>query len=315
MLFNTFWDLIAEVKKYPKTKLCVAAAADENVLLAVKDALGTGIVDPFLVGDMERIWNISVKISLDLRGIKIINESNPLEASRQAVRLVGGGGADVLMKGMINSSDFLRAVIQPENGLATGKILSHLAIFEVPGLNRFLFKTDGGLNIAPDLDQKIKIKANAVDFLRAIGINRPRVAVLSTDPAGGERLPSAADAGKIKALAGSGGLQEAIVEGPIDMGIAVDYGEAVRQGLNGPVAGKADLFVVPNIEVGNAFGKAVIYFAGGKMAGLVLGAARPVILTSRGDSPFSKLSSISFACYYMMKYKSDPDKTRGDSYD
>lgn len=301
MLFNTFWDLIAEVRKYPKKRLCVAAAADDTVLRAVKDAVATGIVDAILVGDMERIWNISVKISLDLRNIMVINESSPTKAANEAVRLVAEGGADILMKGMVNSSDFLRAVIQSGNGLVAGGILSHLAIFEVPGLNRLIFVTDGGLNIAPGLDQKVGITLNAIRFLQNVGIDQPRVAVLSTEQIRGGRLSSAEDAVKIKALAAEGKMEGALVEGPMDISTAVDYGEALRQGVDSPVAGKADLFIVPNIEVGNVFGKSILHLAGGKMAGLVLGAAKPVILTSRGDTPFSKLSSLAVACYFMMK--------------
>ncbi|MFZ5633774.1 MAG: phosphate acyltransferase [Bacillota bacterium] len=302
-MFSTYRELIAEVKRLPRMRLCVAAATDEMVLLAVKNAVSEGIVDPILVGDVERIWKIALKISFYPRGIKVINESNPIEAARLAVRLVSSGEADVLMKGMINSSDFLRAVLQPEWELVTGSILSHLAIYEVPGFNRLIYMTDGGLNISPDLEQKQKLTANAVAFLRTIGIKQPRVAVLSTELMGGGRLHSAAEAEKLKAMAMEGKLGEAVVDGPMDLGTAVNYGEAEMQGLDSPVAGKADLLVVPNIESGNVLGKAIIHFAGGKMAGLVIGASKPIVLTSRAETPFGKLTSIAFACYYSHRKK------------
>lgn len=302
-MFSTFWDLISEAKKFPKIKLCVAPADDEAVLLAVKDAVSEGFVEPVLVGDADKIWNISVKISLDLSGIEIIDESNPIEATHLAVRIVGGDQADVLMKGMVNSSDFLRAVIRPEYGLAEGNILSHLAIFEISGFNRLIFKTDGGLNISPNLDQKKQITVNAVEFMRTIGIDTPGVAVLSPALVSGGKLDSAVDAQELKAMAERGQIMGAFVEGPIDLGPAVDSREAKLLGIEGPVAGRADLLVVPNIEVGNILGKTIIHFAGGKMAGLVVGARKPIVLTSRAESAFGKLSSVSFACYYMMKYK------------
>ncbi|MFZ5651512.1 MAG: phosphate acyltransferase [Bacillota bacterium] len=300
-MFTTFRDLIAEVRKYPKMRLCVAAAADEMVLLAVKDAINAGFVDPILVGDMERIWRISLKISFYPRGVRIINESNPVVAARTAVGLMGSGEADVLMKGMVNSSDFLRAVLHSGHGLASGSILSHLGIFEVPGYNRLIYMTDGGLNISPDLDQKKKIIANAVSFLRAIGIEKPRVAVISAESMDSGRMQSAVDAGILKSVAAEGLFGECHVEGPIDLGAALDIGEAESREVESPVAGKADLIVVPGIEVGNLMGKTIIHFGGGKMSGLVIGASKPIVLTSRAETPFGKLSSIAFACYYNIK--------------
>lgn len=300
-MFTTFRDLIAEVRKYPKMRLCVAAAADEMVLLAVKDAINAGFVEPILVGDMERIWRISLKISFYPRGVKIINESNPVEAARTAVGLVGSGEADVLMKGMVNSSDFLRAVLQSHHGLVKGNILSHLGIFEIPGFNRLIYMTDGGLNISPELDQKKKIVASAVDFLRTIGIDQPRVAVITGESIRGGKMQSAVDAGILKDLASEGFFGRCHLEGPVDLGPALDIEEAEAQGMESPVAGKTDLLVVPSIEVGNIMGKTIIHFAGGKMSGLVIGASRPIVLTSRAETPFGKLSSVAFACYYNIK--------------
>lgn len=301
MAFSTFRELISEVKRLPRMRLCVAAATDEMVLQAVKNAVSEGFVDPILVGDVERIWKICLKISFSPGGVKMINESNPIEAARLAVQLVNSGGADVLMKGMINSSDFLRAVLRPEYSLATGSVLSHLAIYEIPGFTRLIYMTDGGLNISPGPDQKKRITANAVDFLKAIGISRPKVAVLSPELMVDGSLPAASDAEKIKAMAAEGQIEGADIDGPMDLGAAINYEEAELHGAGSPVAGRADLLVVPNIESGNVLGKTITHFAGGKMAGLVVGASRPIVLTSRAETPFGKLSSIAFACYYSIK--------------
>jgi len=308
-MFNTFREVIAEVKRHPRMKLCVAAAADEMVLQAVKDAVNAGFIDPILVGSEEKIWKLSLKVSLDMKGVEIINEANPVEAARRAAQITGSGGADVLMKGMVNSSDFLRAVLKPDQGLTTGRALSHLGIFEIPGFNRLIFMTDGGLIISPDLEQKKQIILNALDFLQVIGLDTPRVAVLSAESMSGGTIQSAEDAKKIRQLALEGYFGKSVVEGPVPLGPAIDIEEALLQGMDSPDAGKADLLVVPGIEVGNVMGKTIIHFAGGRMAGLVIGAAKPMVLTSRAETPFGKLSSIAFACYYSIRKGLAPLRT------
>ncbi|MHB8916777.1 MAG: phosphate acyltransferase [Desulfocucumaceae bacterium] len=302
-MFRTFRDVITEVKKHPRLRLCVAAAADDKVLQAVKNAVDESIVEAILVGDVERIWRLCLKIGFYPRGVKVINESSPADAARLAVSLVGSGKADILMKGIINSSDFLRAVLWPESGLVTGNILSHLAVYEVPGFDRLVYMTDGGLNISPDLEQKIKITLNAVDFLRTIGLDRPRAALLSAELKGGGRLQSAVEAEKLVALAAGGTIEGVDIDGPMALDLAVNSNAAELWAAGSPIAGKADLLVVPSIEAGNVLGKTIIHFAGGVMAGLVLGASRPVVLTSRAETPFGKLSSIALACYYSIKKK------------
>jgi phosphate butyryltransferase len=292
-------------------RLCVAAAADEMVLQAVKDAVNEGLVEPILVGDVEKIWRICLKIGFNPGGMKIISEGNPVEAARLAAGMAGSGEADVLMKGMVNSSDYLRAILQPAYGLVSGSILSHLAAYEIPGLSRLIYLTDGGLNVSPDLEAKRKIISNSVDFLKTIGVKRPRVALLSAGHKGEGRLPSAEDAAALKDMADGGAFAGADVCGPMTLDAAVNFEAAERQGIDSPVAGRADLLVVTNIEAGNVLGKTIIHFAGGKMAGLVLGAARPVVLTSRAETPFGKLSSIAFACYYSIQKSRGADSLQG----
>lgn len=300
-MFDTFRAVISEVKKFPRMRLCVAAAADEMVLQAVRDAVHEKLVDPILVGDVEKIWRICLKIGFNPEGIKIIGEANPVEAARLAAGLAGSGEADVLMKGMVNSSDYLRAILRAEYGLVSGNILSHLAVYEVPGLSRLIYLTDGGLNVSPDLAAKKKIIDNSVDFLKTIGVERPRVAILSAGNKGKGSLKSAEDAAALYKMAEGGAFNRADVYGPMTLDSAINYEDAERQGIVSPVAGRADLLVVTNIEAGNVLGKTIIHFAGGTMAGLVLGAALPVVLTSRAETPFGKLSSIAFACYYSIK--------------
>ncbi len=305
MSFENFRQVFAEVKKYKKTRLCVAAAAEDKVLQAVRDARKEDIVDLVLVGCEETIWRMACTLSLDLKGIEIINIKDPVDAAHRAVEEVARGRADFLMKGMVNSSDFLRAVLNPQSGLRTGRILSHLAAYEIPGYYRLIYNTDGGFNISPDLQQKKAIIENSISFLHSIGLSRPKVAVLSANEQVSPKMPVTVDAEQLKLMAERGEIQGADVDGPIALDVAISQEAADHKKIDSPVAGRADLLVVPNIEAGNLLGKAIMYFAGGKMAGLVLGASKPIILTSRNETPYGKLASIALAAYSVVRQGKD----------
>ncbi|MBE0465676.1 MAG: bifunctional enoyl-CoA hydratase/phosphate acetyltransferase [Candidatus Desulforudis sp.] len=297
MHFENFRQVMSAVKQFPKTRLCVAAAADDTVLQAVRDAGKEDLVDFVLVGAEEKIWRLAITNRLNLQGIEIIDVEDPVAAAYRAVEEVAQGRADFLMKGMVNSTDFMRVVLKPEGALRSGGILSHLAAFEIPGYYRLIYVTDGGLNIDPDLLQKKAITENAVRFLHGIGLEKPRVAVLSANEKVSARMPSSVDADHLKELAARGEITGVVVDGPMALDAAINAEAAAHKGIDSPVAGRADLLVMPNIEAGNLLGKAIMYFAGGKMAGLVLGATKPVVLTSRHDTPYGKLASIALAAY------------------
>ena len=296
MAFENFYQVIRAVKELPPTRLCVASAAEETVLEAVRDSRKEGLVDFVLVGHEEQIWRQAMTVGLNLQGIEIIDIADPLEATRRAVSEIAAGRADILMKGMVNSSDFLKAVLSPEGGMRRDRILSHFAIYEIPGYYRLVYMTDGGLNVSPDLEQKKAILKNAVEFFHSIGMNEPKVAVLSANEKVNSKMPVTVDAQALKEMAAEE-FPGAIVDGPTPLDIAVSLEAAMHKGIESPVAGKADLLMVPNIESGNILGKAIIYFAGGRMVGLVLGASRPVILTSRNEPPMGKMASIALAAY------------------
>ncbi len=296
MSFENFYQVIAAVKELPPCRLCVAAANEEAVLEAVRDSRKEGLVDFTLVGPEEKIWRMAMTVSLNLQGINIIDITDPVEAANRAVREVAEGKADILMKGMVNSSDFLRAVLNPDGGMRRDRILSHLAIYEVPGYYRLIYMTDGGLNVSPGLDQKKAILQNAIEFLHSIGLAEPKVAVLSANEKVDPKIQATVDARDLKEMAAEA-FPNAVVDGPTPLDIAVSLEAALHKGIDSPIAGKADLLMVPNIEAGNLLGKAIIYFAGGRMGGLVLGAKRPVILTSRNEPPMGKMASIALAAY------------------
>ena len=296
MSFENFYQVISAVRELPSCKLCVAAAAEETVLEAVRDSRREGIVDFVLIGHEEKIWRQAMTVSLNLQGIEIIDIPDPLEATDRAVREVADGRADILMKGMVNSSDFLRAVISPEGGMRRDRILSHFAIYEIPGYYRLIYMTDGGLNVSPSLEQKKVILQNAIEFLHSIGMEEPKVAVLTANEKVNPKIPATVDAQALRDMAEEV-FPGAVVDGPTPLDIAVSLESAMHKGIESPVAGKADLLLVPNIEAGNILGKAIIYFAGGRMGGLVLGASSPVILTSRNEPPMGKMASIALAAY------------------
>ncbi|SDF19826.1 phosphate butyryltransferase [Sporolituus thermophilus] len=291
-MLKSFADVLAAVKGLPPRRVAVAAAQDDAVLEAVRGAKEQGIADFILVGDRDKIERTAAKVSVSLEGLTIIHEADDRQAAYRAVALVSGGEADVLMKGLINTADLLRAVLDKEVGLRTGRVLSHAAVFEVPGFDRLLTITDGGMNIAPTLAQKADIIQNSVGLAKVLGISPAKVAVLAAVEVVNPDMPATLDAAALAKMADRGQIKGAVVDGPLALDNAINLEAARHKGITSPVAGLADILLVPNIEVGNALGKSLIYFARGRMAGLILGAAKPVIVTSRADTYEGKILSI-----------------------
>lgn len=295
MLIKNFEQVLVQVKALPRMRVSVANAQDDAVLLALKEAVKEGFVEPILVGSRSEIERVAWEVGFDLTGVQIW-EADALEAPEIAVKLVRCGFAQILMKGLVNSSTFLKAVINKEWGLRTGKILSHIAVYQVHGYDRLIFLTDGGLNIAPDVEQKKHICQNAIDFAHSLGILQPKVAVLSANEQVNPKMPVTLEAHQLAQMAEKGEITGAVVDGPLALDIAINEKSAQHKGIKSPVAGHADILIAPDIEAGNMLGKSIIYFAGGVMAGLVWGAAAPVVLPSRSDTPTNKLMSLALAC-------------------
>ena len=295
MRFNEFESLVNKAKSMGRAKVAVAAAADKEVLEALKLAEVEGLITPVLIGDIEQIKCLSEEIGLNLAGSELINETNPLAAANKAIDAVIDGQAHFLMKGLINSSDFLRAVLRPERGLRTGRLLSHFAAFQVPGFSRLLFVTDGGLNIAPNLAQKKEILQNSLLYLKDIGMDSVNVIVLTANEVASPKMPSTMDAQALAEMYQAGEFPGAIVEGPLALDGAVSAVALKHKGIASQINGDVDLFLVPTIEVGNVLGKSMVYFAGATMAGIVLGAQVPIVLTSRNDTPRSKFMALTMA--------------------
>ena len=250
---------------------------------------------PILVGNEEKIKQIFDEIEEGLNGIQIYNELLPDEIGKIGVKLVGEGKADIIMKGKLETSQVLRAVVNKEYGLSRGKVMSHFAIQEVPRYHKLLVTTDGGMLVYPTLEQKKDIIENAVEMLLSLGYEKPKVGVLAASETVNPKIVESVDAQQLKKWNEENIIKNCIVEGPISFDLAMVKERAEKKGYDSNVAGDADILVVPNIIAGKILGKSLVEMAGAKMAGIILGAKAPIIVTSRGSSAEEKYLSIALA--------------------
>jgi phosphate butyryltransferase len=294
-LFKNFSEIIDKAKVYGPFSICVAVAQDIEVLKVMKMAQDMGLAEPILVGDEKLIRTMMKEVGME-GNVEVINEEDEAEASRAAVSLVRNGKAQVLMKGFVNTSIFMRAVLNKEEGLRTGRLISHMATYEIPGHKKIVFCTDSGINVAPDLEQKKDILTNALNAIKAIGIEKPKVAALAANELVSDKMPVTVEAKALVDMAARGEIPGCIIEGPMPLDIALDAEIAKHKGIESRISGDVDLFFAPAIEVGNVLGKSWLYFNKAKWAGIVLGATHPIVLGSRGDTAEIKLNSIALAC-------------------
>ena len=292
--FRRYSDILEACKATGPYTLSVAAAEDEAVLEAVRMAEDIGLADSILVGDPAKIRSLAQ--AAGLKKVRIVDEPDENAAAVKAVSLIRSGQADVLMKGHINTSTFMRAVLSSDQGLKSGALLSHLAAFEIPGQKKLIFLTDGGLNINPGLSEKKAILVNAIDALRKMGLEEPKVALLTANEQVNPKMPATVEAQALVEMRLNGEIAAGLLEGPIALDVAMVPQAAASKGISSRISGDVDLFLSPNIETGNVFGKCLIHFAGARMAGLILGAACPIVLTSRAESAEGKLNSLALAC-------------------
>lgn len=293
-----FQGVLEAIKPYPKRRVAVAVGQDEAVLDAIARAEREGIADGVLVGDEGLIHQIAKTHDISLDGIDIVHEPDANKAARRAIALVSQGDCHIAMKGKIHTDDFLRAILDKEVGLRSSRLLSHVFILEVERpVRHLLFVTDGAMNIAPNFEQKAQIATNAIALARLFGIEQPKVAALAGVELVNPKMQATQDAAILALMSYRGQFEQGIVEGPLALDIAVSEEAARVKGVSNPVAGKADILLVPSLESGNILAKAFSHLAGGRTAGLVLGAKAPVVLTSRADSAESKFLSIACAVY------------------
>ena len=294
-MFRSLKEISEAAVQRQAVKIAVAAAADLDVLTAVHDAKRAGIADAILVGDIAQTRQLLEQQGMDAALYELEHEPDPRLAARRAAALVKQGQAHVMMKGLVGTADFMRAVLDETDGLGTGRMLSHVVAFEPGGFGRLMLLTDPAINIAPDLAQKVQIIENALQVSRALGNLQTKVAMLAAVETVTSSMKATEDAAMIAKMAERGQIKGCIIDGPLALDNAVSLAAARHKGIGGEVAGQADLLVVPNIEAGNVLYKSLVYFANTPLAGIVVGAAAPVVLTSRADSPATKLNSIALA--------------------
>lgn len=273
--------------------MAVAAAGESAAIGAATNAMREGFVRPILVGACDKIRRIADESRLDIDDIELIEAPDPVVASALAVRLVHEGQAELVMKGLVRTKDFVRAILNNEFGLRKGRALSQVAAFESPDRSRLILLTDSGINIRPRFNRKIAIIENAIELANAMGIDEPKVAVIAAvETVELPTMPATLDAELLRRMAEAGQLGKCILDGPIAMDNVFDSRTAEVKGLSSPVAGQADIIVVPEIETGNAVYKTIRYVAGRNMASVLVGTAGPVVISSRSDSADTKLNSI-----------------------
>jgi phosphate butyryltransferase len=292
MILENFEQLAHQARSLPRRTAAVAAAHDPHVLEAVRDASAQGLVDYLLVGDPDKIREIAAGMDFTPDPERILPEADDVACAKRAVELVRQGRAQLLMKGKLQTSTLLREVVNKETGIGKGGLMSHVAMFQIPGFKKLLAVTDGGMVLAPDLAAKKAILENAVDFLHSLGVEEPKVAVLCPVEVVNPKIQATVDAAALAEMNRTGEISGCVVAGPISMDLALSPESAQIKGYQSPVTGDVDLLVVPDMSCGNILGKSFVYAAQAVMAGCIVGAQVPVVLTSRGSTAQEKLYSL-----------------------
>jgi phosphate butyryltransferase len=271
----------------------VASAEDDAVLEAVSNAKAMGLQKIILIGDQDKMKKIARQQNIDLHQFEVIHEKNKTSAAEQAVLLIKDGHADMIMKGLVESAIFLKAVLKKDMGINLGKTISHISVIESPHYDKLMFLSDGAIIIAPTLNDKKAIITNAVELACSIGIKMPKVALLAAiEMINPDKMPCTTDAAILTQMNRRGEFSNCIIDGPLAFDNAINENSVKVKKIDSPVAGDADILIVPSIEVGNILYKSLVYMGNVKSAGLVVGTRIPVILTSRADNPDTKLASI-----------------------
>jgi phosphate butyryltransferase len=296
-VLHNFDDLIDKIKKSDKKiRIVVAGADDPHIIEAVWQALKNGLITKsLLIGDAEKISFVIKGISLNPKDFTIVDNPQRMDSAENAVKFVKEGAADFLMKGLIDTKDMLKPVVNKDNGLNAGGIMSHVVFNQVPNYHKLLVTTDGGMVPYPDLKQKVQILENAIRALRNLGYEKPKVAVLAAVEKINPKMQETLDAEELKNMAEKGLLKDCVVEGPISYDLAMSKDIAEIKQYQSPYCGDFDILLAPNIHAGNILGKSLLVSAGAKMAGIIAGARIPIVLTSRGSSAEEKYLSIALA--------------------
>lgn len=303
---DDFSRLMAACEALPSIRTAVVHPCDEGALQAALEAATTGLIDPVLIGPASKIRKLADALQQPLDRYTLLDVSHSHAAAEEAARLAREGEVQVLMKGSLHTDELIGAVTEHNSGLRTERRISHVFVLDIPSYPKPLLITDAAINIFPDLLAKRDICQNAIDLAHCLGIEVPRVAILSAVETVTPKIPSTLEAAALCKMAQRGQITGGILDGPLAMDNAISEEAARTKGISSPVAGQADVLLVPDLEAGNILAKQLTFLAGAEAAGLVLGARVPVILTSRADSVRTRLASCAIAVLYVASQHAKP---------
>ena len=287
--------LIAAAKQVPSAVTIVVHPCDESSLRGVCEAAAAGIIKPVLVGPAAKIKGVAAQFNFDISRFEIVDAAHSEASATRAVELIHEAKGELLMKGSLHTDELMRSVTAKATGLRTDRRISHVFAIDVPGYAQTLWITDAAINIFPDLDCKRDIVQNAIDLYAGVGLGEPRVAILSAVETVTSKIPSTIEAAALCKMADRGQITGGVLDGPLALDNAINLAAAEIKHIISPVAGRADILIVPDLEAGNMLAKSLSFLAGADAAGIVLGARVPVILTSRADSLLTRLASCAVA--------------------
>lgn len=296
-MFRTLAEMVEAAKALGPVRIAVAAGHSPECIEALKRASEMKLAEGIFIGDAKKIWSLADEAGYEIPAHQVLNEPNDVEAARRAVAMVRDGSADLLMKGKIGTAELVRVVLDRESGLRTGRLLSQVIVFEVPGIRRLMLMTDAAINIAPTLAQKAELCRNAIEVAHAIGIEKPNVALLCALELVNPEMPATVDAAALVVMNRRGQIQGAYLEGPIALDAPLSRFAAECKNIDSPIVENTDIFIAPDIEAANILYRAILYFARGESGGIVVGAKVPLILLSRAESPETKIRSIALAMH------------------
>jgi phosphate acetyltransferase len=287
--------LLERCKSLPPIPTAVAHPCEATALAGAVDAAKLGLIVPILVGPAAKIAATASDAKIDVSRYEIVDAPHSVAAATRAVALVREGKAELLMKGSLHTDELMAAIVSREGGLRTGRRISHVFVMDVPTYHKVLIVTDGAINIAPTLEDKVDICQNAIDLVRSLGLAKPKLAILAAVETVTSKMPATIDAAALCKMAERGQITGALLDGPLAFDNAISKEAAATKGIRSEVAGDPDILLAPDLEAGNILAKQLSFLANADSAGLVLGARVPVILTSRADSVRSRIASCAVA--------------------
>ncbi len=294
-MFRNLNEMVEAARSYGPVHIAVAAGHSAECVAALKRARELNLAEGIFVGDARKIWSLADNIGFELPAHQVLDEPDDGKAAQLAVKMVRDGNATLLMKGKISTAHLIRAVLDRETGLRTGRLLSQVIVFQVPGFSRLMLMTDAAINIAPTLAQKAELCRNAIEVAHAIGIEKPNLAVLCALEQVNAEMPATVDAAALVAMNRRNQISGAFLDGPVALDAPLSRFAAECKGIDSPIVENTDIFLAPDIEAANILYRAILYFARGESGGIVVGARVPLILLSRAETPETKIRSIALA--------------------